>query len=322
MRDAWRSFKGVVRSLRIYYGDPVRRAAMDRLYCPVRPAGRPCVRCRRACRRPDRGLSAASARALSRSSRSRRWSGRCGFSTGATARSRSSRSRWAASRARSTCASISTTPRSRPHPIAFVRAADGAPGWEGQAWTRTLRVPVTTLDALIAATARRPSSRSTSKALRPRRLRACRSRCPRSRSNSPPSSAMWRGLRRALRSARLYALQRRAWRKPVLRPCRLAERRRHRTLAGNAAGAGKFRRRLRLAWLTDWINPFQCSGFRKCSPLHAQLACDGACAPPTKVRNSYLRSFLQVLCGRGGPPSDCNCRYGGIIGSNQSNRRD
>ena len=33
---------------------------------------------------------------------------------------------------------------------AFVRAAGGAPGWEGQAWTRAIRVPVTTLDALIA----------------------------------------------------------------------------------------------------------------------------------------------------------------------------
>jgi len=33
---------------------------------------------------------------------------------------------------------------------AFVRAADGAPGWEGQAWTRAIEVPVTTLDALIA----------------------------------------------------------------------------------------------------------------------------------------------------------------------------
>ena len=33
---------------------------------------------------------------------------------------------------------------------AFVQAANGAPGWEGQAWTRTIRVPVTTLDALIA----------------------------------------------------------------------------------------------------------------------------------------------------------------------------
>jgi FkbM family methyltransferase len=32
----------------------------------------------------------------------------------------------------------------------FVRAADGAPGWEGQRWDRTIQVPVTTLDALIA----------------------------------------------------------------------------------------------------------------------------------------------------------------------------
>jgi membrane glycosyltransferase len=33
---------------------------------------------------------------------------------------------------------------------AFVQAAHGAPGWEGQAWTRSVEVPVTTLDALIA----------------------------------------------------------------------------------------------------------------------------------------------------------------------------
>jgi FkbM family methyltransferase len=32
----------------------------------------------------------------------------------------------------------------------FIRAAAGAPGWEGQAWTRTITVPMTTLDALIA----------------------------------------------------------------------------------------------------------------------------------------------------------------------------
>ena len=32
----------------------------------------------------------------------------------------------------------------------FVRAADGARGWEGQAWTRTIDVPMTTLDDLIA----------------------------------------------------------------------------------------------------------------------------------------------------------------------------
>jgi FkbM family methyltransferase len=32
----------------------------------------------------------------------------------------------------------------------FVRAATDAPGWEGQTWTTTLTVPMTTLDALIA----------------------------------------------------------------------------------------------------------------------------------------------------------------------------
>ena len=33
----------------------------------------------------------------------------------------------------------------------FVAAADGAAGWEGQVWDKTLTVPLTTLDALIAA---------------------------------------------------------------------------------------------------------------------------------------------------------------------------
>lgn len=32
----------------------------------------------------------------------------------------------------------------------FVKAADGAGGWEGQVWDRAIEVPVTTLDALVA----------------------------------------------------------------------------------------------------------------------------------------------------------------------------
>jgi FkbM family methyltransferase len=32
----------------------------------------------------------------------------------------------------------------------FIRATAGAPGWQGERWNKTLRVPVTTLDALIA----------------------------------------------------------------------------------------------------------------------------------------------------------------------------
>ena len=33
---------------------------------------------------------------------------------------------------------------------AFIRAADGAPGWHGQAWTRSIAVAVTTFDRLVA----------------------------------------------------------------------------------------------------------------------------------------------------------------------------
>ena len=33
---------------------------------------------------------------------------------------------------------------------AFIAASHGVPGWEGQQWNRTIEVPVTTLDALIA----------------------------------------------------------------------------------------------------------------------------------------------------------------------------
>ena len=35
--------------------------------------------------------------------------------------------------------------------VDFVRAADGADGWEGQRWDHAIEVPVTTLDALIGA---------------------------------------------------------------------------------------------------------------------------------------------------------------------------
>ncbi|KAF0230857.1 MAG: methyltransferase fkbm family [Beijerinckiaceae bacterium] len=35
--------------------------------------------------------------------------------------------------------------------VDFVKAADGAAGWEGQVWDKAIDVPVTTLDALIAA---------------------------------------------------------------------------------------------------------------------------------------------------------------------------
>jgi FkbM family methyltransferase len=33
---------------------------------------------------------------------------------------------------------------------AFIRAAQGAPGWQGQSWDKSVSVPMTTLDTLIA----------------------------------------------------------------------------------------------------------------------------------------------------------------------------
>ena len=50
MREAWRTVRGVVRSLRIYYGNGERRDAMDRLYGRFVRARRSRVRYRRPCR--------------------------------------------------------------------------------------------------------------------------------------------------------------------------------------------------------------------------------------------------------------------------------
>ncbi len=45
---------------------------------------------------------------------------------------------------------MSTIRRCRPRRTDFVHASQGAPGWEGQSWDKRIKVPVTTLDALIA----------------------------------------------------------------------------------------------------------------------------------------------------------------------------
>src|SRR5262249_26858753 len=149
MRDAWRTFKGVIRSLRNYYGDPVRRAAMDSLSAQCVRSGDLVF---------DVGALGGDGVGVSR---------RLGASVVAVepqpALVRTLRLLYGRDRAvtiepvavgRSNGAlelrlnldnpTVSTASD------AFVRAADGAPGWHGQAWTRTLRVPVITLDALIA----------------------------------------------------------------------------------------------------------------------------------------------------------------------------
>jgi FkbM family methyltransferase len=137
------------RSLDVYYGDPARDAAMDGLYARLVPPGglafdigshvgdrigafrrigarvvalepQPdCARVIRSLYGRDAGVTLVEAA--------------CGAAPG-----------------RLTLHVNSANPTVTTASTAFVRAADGASGWEGQSWDRTVEVPVTTLDALIA----------------------------------------------------------------------------------------------------------------------------------------------------------------------------
>ena len=151
MRDAWRTARGV----RAVAAHLLRRPR------PPRRHGPPLWRnsCGRATSSSMSARmwatasppSAGSARAWSRSSRSRRWSRTLQLLYG---RDRAVAIEpvavGAREPARSSCKLNIDNPTVSTASDAFVRAADGAPGWEGQAWTETIAVPLTTLDALIA----------------------------------------------------------------------------------------------------------------------------------------------------------------------------
>ncbi len=143
------ALSGLRRSLEVYYGDPARDAAMDVLYARfVKPgdlafdigshvgdrigsfrrsgarvvALEPQPDCARVIRhiyRDDPGVTLVEAA--------------CGPAPGAL-----------------TLHINSKNPTVTTASADFVRAADGAGGWEGQVWDQTIEVPVTTLDALIA----------------------------------------------------------------------------------------------------------------------------------------------------------------------------
>jgi FkbM family methyltransferase len=149
MGDLWRSVRGVVRSLRIYYGDADRRAAMDRLY--------------REFVEPGDLVFDAGAHVGDRVACFRRLGARVvaiepqphlvkmlrllyGLDHAVTIEpvALACRSGDVDLRVNVDNPTVSTASED------FVRAAAGAPGWEGQAWTRTIRVTATTLDALIA----------------------------------------------------------------------------------------------------------------------------------------------------------------------------
>jgi FkbM family methyltransferase len=149
MRETWRTLHGVVRSLRIYYGNSKRRAAMDRLY--------------RHFVEPGDLVFDLGAHVGDRVAAFRRLGARVVAVEPQPALIKTLRLLYGRDHAVTVEAvavgeregtvdlalnldnpTVSTASR------AFLRAADGAPGWEGQSWIRTVRVPMTTLDALVA----------------------------------------------------------------------------------------------------------------------------------------------------------------------------
>jgi FkbM family methyltransferase len=148
MREAWRTLRGLVRSLRLYYGDGERRAAMDLLYGRFVKSGDLVF---------DIGAHVGD-----RTAAFRRLGARVVAVEPQPALVRTLKVLYGRDRAVvieplavSRSAGMIELKLNLDNPTvstasdAFVQAADGAPGWEGQRWSRTIGVAVTTLDALI-----------------------------------------------------------------------------------------------------------------------------------------------------------------------------
>jgi FkbM family methyltransferase len=149
MREAVRTLRGVLRSLRIYHGDRARHAAMDRLYAQFV--------------QPGDLVFDIGAHVGDRVAAFRRLGAKVVAVEPQPALARTLRlifclSRKVAIEAVAVGREAGTTalrlnldnPTVSTASGDFIQAADGAPGWHGQAWTREISVPVTTLDALIA----------------------------------------------------------------------------------------------------------------------------------------------------------------------------
>jgi FkbM family methyltransferase len=149
MREVWRTFRGVLRSLRIYYGDGERRATMDRLYAQfIRPGDLVF----------DVGAHVGDRIAAFRRRGARVVAVEPQPALVKTLKLIYGRDNAVAIEPVAVGRGAGTielklnvdNPTVSTASSAFVAAADGAPGWAGQAWTTSIRVPVTTLDALIA----------------------------------------------------------------------------------------------------------------------------------------------------------------------------
>lgn len=146
--EKWRTLRGVVRSLRIYYGRGARRGDMDRLY--------------RRFVKPDDLVFDVGAHVGDRIASFRRLGARVVAVEPQPALARTLKLLYGRDRAVIIePAAVGRNPGSIELKVnldnptvssasdAFIKAAGGAPGWEGQQWTKTVRVPVMTLDNLI-----------------------------------------------------------------------------------------------------------------------------------------------------------------------------
>jgi FkbM family methyltransferase len=146
--DKWRTVRGVVRSLRIYYGRGARRDEMDRLY--------------RRFVSPGDLVFDVGAHVGDRIASFRRLGARVVAVEPQPALAQTLRLIYGRDRAVAlepvavgrSAGSIDlrinvANPTVSSASDAFIKAADGDTNWQGQAWTRTVRVPLMTLDGLI-----------------------------------------------------------------------------------------------------------------------------------------------------------------------------
>jgi FkbM family methyltransferase len=149
MFDGVRAARGVIRSLRIYYGDRRRRGALDRHYARFvargdlvfdigshvgdRVAAFRRLGARVVAVEPQPALARTLRLLFGRDRSVTVLESAVGREAGAVALKLNLDN-----------PTVSTASE------AFIAASCGAPGWEGQRWSRTVQVPVTTLDALIA----------------------------------------------------------------------------------------------------------------------------------------------------------------------------
>ena len=149
MFEGFRTARGIIRSLRIYYGDRSRTAAMDRLYGAFvrrgdlvfdigahvgdRVASFHRLGARVVAVEPQPAMVGVLKLLYGRRADVAIEAAAVGRAIGATGMMIN--------------ADNPTVSTASP---AFVSAARDAPGWETQRWTRSVEVPVTTLDALIA----------------------------------------------------------------------------------------------------------------------------------------------------------------------------